>query len=323
MMRTDPMNPRAPPASRARSAAPVPRAPPAARVAPPPRGAPAAGTGRRAIARPARPARRPEAPAVGTTVCTHYQRRVNLVAPCCGRVVCCHRGHDEARVCRSRLDLKAVAVVVCTTCGQRQPVANACRACSRSFGEHGCTICRMWYAGDGFHCNQCGVCRAGRARDAVHCKACSMCYPLRAGAFAHTCAGAALSGRCPVCGEGMARSRKPAVAMACGHAMHAQCFLQHVKTSFACPVRECRKTVANMRDWNRALDAVAEAELRANPARTVRVYCFDCRATSTVRTAGNLKKCKVPQCGSYNTVRIPPSQQGMPFVLPPANIRRR
>lgn len=36
MMRTDPMNPRAPPASRARSAAPVPRAPPAARVGPPP-----------------------------------------------------------------------------------------------------------------------------------------------------------------------------------------------------------------------------------------------------------------------------------------------
>ncbi len=264
---------------------------------------------------------RPSSSGNSTVSCKHYERNCNMVAPCCDRIVCCHRGHDESRHCRYKLDRSKVVTLICRSCKQRQPVGKACRSCSRLFGEKGCTICRMWYAGDGFHCKECGVCRQGREKDMVHCFSCKRCYPIRSGPYTHTCASQYGDGRCAGCGKDVHRSRTPSTTMRCGHSMHCVCFLQRVKTNYSCPIPSCRKTVANMKEWNKALDKMAAAEQRNDPGSAMKIYCYDCRGQSTIRSGGDLKKCKC--CGSYNTVRIPPSQRNAPFVLPPSNMPRR
>ncbi len=234
-----------------------------------------------------------------TARCSHYARYCNLVAPCCGEIVCCHRGHDALH--NHNIALLQVREVICCNCKHRQPVANACRNCPQSFGEKGCITCRMWYAGDGFHCSDCGVCRRGRVSEMTHCATCKMCYPVRSGSYSHVCAINAMERPCPLCGQDMFRSRKPSTTMQCGHAMHCECFLNWVKTNYYCPIRHCRKTVGNMAKWNKALDS--QHAKRQQQSRFVKIYCRDCNSTTTSAAGGKLKKCKVAQCGSYNTVQ--------------------
>lgn len=247
--------------------------------------------------------------------CRHYSRNVSLLAPCCNKVVCCHQGHDAARNFSRRLDLRAVSTVVCGSCHAAQPVANSCRACGISFGARGCTICRMWYSGEGFHCRGCGVCRKGRRADWYHCATCRMCFPLRSAA-SHRCAAAPGSeAGCAICGGDMLRARAPSTTMRCGHMVHCACFLKRVQRNYSCPVPGCGKTVADLRHWVQALDNVAAAEAGRHPTAPKRVYCFDCRRVTEPRSIA--KKCAVPACGSHNTVRIPASQQHLPFAIPP------
>lgn len=257
-----------------------------------------------------------------TVRCVHYRRNCNLVAPCCGRVVCCHQGHD-AHSCGTSLDRTRhrVKQVVCCSCKKIQPVGNTCRYCPRSFGENGCIPCRMWYSGDGYHCDECGICRKGKKRDMRHCAVCKVCYPIHrngANAQTHTCAINATHRPCAGCGKDMSRSRRPCTTMRCGHSMHCDCFLQRVQTNYACPRRECRKTVANMQDWYRALESVAASQHATHQTSEVSISCINCRATSRVRTNGNYRKC--PSCGSNNTVRLPTN---LPFSLPPATLGKR
>ncbi len=258
-----------------------------------------------------------------TVKCTHYARNCNMVAPCCGKIVCCHRGHDSSANCPYTLDRSKVTTLICCYCKNKQGVGNSCRACKRSFGDKGCVTCRMWYSGDGFHCYGCGICRSGRQRDYKHCANCSMCYPVSSGPNGHECNPNTSDRNCAACGKDVSHSRKPSTTMRCGHYIHCDCFLERVKTSYNCPLRYCRKAVANMADWNKALDSVAAEERRRNPTTAVKIYCYDCRKTSTIQSGGSHKKCKSSNCGSYNTIRVPNSQRNLPFPLPPVNIPRR
>lgn len=240
-----------------------------------------------------------------------------MVAPCCDKIVCCHKGHDESR-CPRKLDRSKVTTLVCCSCKQSQPIGKSCRACKKAFADVGCTTCRMWYAaGTGFHCKGCGVCRQGREQDVWHCAACDSCYPIRS-MKDHKCTGSTGHHDCVLCGKDMHRSSKPSTTMSCGHRIHCCCFMKRVQVNFSCPSRGCGKTVANLEKWYRALDHIAAAE-HAQSSSPVKIYCIDCRRTST--GSGNHKKCG--KCGSYNTVRIPPSQQHSQFPLPPPNMPRR
>lgn len=116
--------------------------------------------------------------------CTHYDRNCNLIAPCCGAIVCCHRGHDES-LWRQPLHRRKVRRVLCCSGRTIQPVDRACQNCGRLFGAKSCIYCRMWYSGEGFHCNKCDRCIVGgRAR---HCDICGKCYPDEPGPFGHLC----------------------------------------------------------------------------------------------------------------------------------------
>ncbi len=254
-----------------------------------------------------------------TTKCDHYHRNCNMVAPCCDKIVCCDQGHNESGHCPVKLDARNVFIVVCCTCKASQPVRNVCLNCNRSFGQNGCTSCRMWYSGDGFHCNDCGVCRKGRRKDWWHCPICNTCLAMKS-AKEHKCLSSS-NKNCAMCGEDTHRSRKPSTKMSCGHMAHCDCFLSRVQKSFSCPLPYCRQTVANMEAWNRALDTKASHEQTQHPSSPVQIYCFNCRGKSVAR--GDIKKCRVANCGSRNTVRVPYSQQHMPFVLPPRRMPPR
>ena len=261
---------------------------------------------------------------MSTSVCRHYARRCSMIAPCCGQEVCCHIGHDEARVCSARIDKSKVITIVCDACRHPQDVSNGCVNCRTPFAERWCIPCRLWYDGPGFHCDECGICRRGARRDTRHCFVCRTCFPTTS-FDKHICAENALDRKCPCCGEHMHGSRRPCVTMKCGHAVHCDCFMARVRTTYTCPRAECRQSVGDMSSWFHALDVLVQSELEqaarsGRPVTTVTVYCFDCRATSVSRDHRDFKKCGTGGCGSYNTVRVPPSQAHLPFVLPPRSM---
>lgn len=236
--------------------------------------------------------------------CRHHDRNVNLVAPCCGAIVCCEQGHDEGRFCNKRLHLPSVKWVVCCSCKATQGVSRKCTACGKLFGSRACLICRQWYSGEGFHCHSCGRCIRASPRLTRHCKVCNRCYPIGDGAYGHICGGRT----CVRCGEALASSRRPSTTMACGHSMHTACFLHHAKKSYSCPVRSCRQVIGDMSRWDKALGDVAAARPTA-AAAVCQIRCRQCGRSSTVLDSEGPKRCQTPGCGSHNTYRISPSRR--------------
>ncbi len=235
-----------------------------------------------------------------TDRCRHYKRMCNMVAPCCDSIVCCEIGHDSAGRCRTKLDgnLHWVRFLVCCECNQRQPIGNCCRVCKRSFGDYGCPRCRKWDNKEAFHCDYCGVCRKGNKKNTMHCEVCNKCYPLSLGGASHKCS---TDSKCVGCQKDTQRSKQESSTMACGHVMHKGCFLQRVQKNFNCPVKSCRKSVGNMKRWNKELAKLAEKQRKENPIVIANIICNDCRVSSKVRSGGNLNQCK--NCGSFNTAR--------------------
>ena len=52
--------------------------------------------------------------------CVHYERKCNVVAPCCGRVFGCRVCHDEMSVACGPMDRFAIKEIVCKECNTRQ-----------------------------------------------------------------------------------------------------------------------------------------------------------------------------------------------------------
>lgn len=182
--------------------------------------------------------------------CTHYDRNCNMLAPCCNRFVCCHIGHDEGP-CPHKLNRADVQQLLCCGCHMILPVARSCRYCSRLFGQKSCLICRMWYSGDGFHCNKCGVCHFGSEKLTRHCNVCRRCFPTASGHSGHTCAPPGRDGSqvCVGCGGNTYLSRRPSTVMPCGHVMHTECYMERIKRYYSCPLRWCGKPVVDVEKW--------------------------------------------------------------------------
>lgn len=234
-----------------------------------------------------------------TVKCTHYNRSCNILAPCCGRLFCCPKGHDASMHCSKRLETNRTRItrLVCCHCKKEQPVRNSCQYCARSFSRHGCTSCLIWDNSDAFHCNRCGVCRRGRRSDNWHCDSCNVCFPLSA--RNHTCTIAA-TGPCALCGISMLRSTEVTRLMKCGHVIHESCFLKRVSKSFSCPRPECRKSVAS-------IPLHVNAVISTPATKRDYIYCRDCRSQSYALCTHGYWQCL--HCRSINTVRVAPGNK--------------
>jgi len=118
----------------------------------------------------------------------------------------------------------------------------------------------------------------------------------------HRCREGAMDCDCPICGEYMFTSPKEVQTMKCGHMIHKGCRLEHIKTSYKCPI--CSKSIENMESQFRRLDKHLEEQPMPPEYRGTRaiILCNDCEAKTSTRFHWGGLKCEV--CLSYNTVEI-------------------
>lgn len=241
--------------------------------------------------------------------CVHYERKCNVVAPCCGGVFGCRVCHDEmsgqSMGCGVAMDRFAIAEVVCKECGMRQgSKTNECGGCGVTFAEYHCPKCNMWMALSKrpFHCDECGFCRVGGRENFRHCARCCMCVSASSHS-AHGCMADKYKNACPVCREDMFSSRQPPQDLPCGHAIHAHCFRNLAGFDYRCPI--CKKTVVSRASMSAAWGARArDIELQPMPpdlARTVTIMCNDCERTSE-DLGWHFLGVQCPGCQSFNTV---------------------
>jgi uncharacterized CHY-type Zn-finger protein len=236
--------------------------------------------------------------------CSHYSRKCLLKAKCCGKYFPCRKCHDEVE--DHKIDRFATEFVACKVCrAEDVPVGERCTNCGVKFAEYYCRVCQFFdddTAKNGvYHCDRCGICRVGRGLgiDNRHCDGCNACVPIEV-ADSHPCTTDALKGNCPVCAECMATSTEQVIYMRCGHAMHGACFSQYTEQSYTCPV--CWKSLTDMTQWYRALDAkiASEPELPPQFARRRKlIQCNDCAVKSVAKFHFQFFKCG--GCAGYNT----------------------
>ncbi|EFJ48814.1 hypothetical protein VOLCADRAFT_60154 [Volvox carteri f. nagariensis] len=239
--------------------------------------------------------------AAGILGCQHYQRKCQLVAPCCGKIFTCRLCHDAAS--DHRMDRYAVTEMRCMMCGTRQPVGAVCRCCSTTMARYVCNICHLFDDEPGkdiYHCPFCNVCRRGRGLgvDFFHCMNCNACMSLTLFS-SHKCREKCIEGNCPVCHEALFDSSQPIKELPCGHFMHSSCFLTYTRYNYTCPL--CCKSVGDMSVYFQMLDSLLASE-RLPPeysGRMQQVLCNDCGKMGFAPFHFVYHSC--PHCRSYNT----------------------
>jgi hypothetical protein len=102
--------------------------------------------------------------------------------------------------------------------------------------------------------------------------------------------------------------------MKCGHAIHRDCWEEHIKTGYKCPI--CNKSVVNMETQFRNLDMAIQTQPMPEKFQDTRalVLCNDCSARTTVSYHWLGLKCAV--CHSYNTSQLQIMGLGVEHVAP-------
>ncbi|KAG2445115.1 hypothetical protein HYH02_008982 [Chlamydomonas schloesseri] len=201
------------------------------------------------------------------------------------------------------MDRYAVSEMRCMACGERQPVAAACRACATPMARYVCGICHLYDDEPGkdiYHCPFCNVCRRGRGLgvDFFHCMNCNACMSLSLFS-SHKCREKCIEGNCPVCHESLFDSSQPIKELPCGHFMHSTCFSTYSRYNYTCPL--CCKSVGDMSVYFQMLDSLLAAE-RLPPeyaGRMQQVLCNDCGKMGFAPFHFVYHSC--PHCRSYNT----------------------
>ncbi|KAI8631022.1 zf-CHY-domain-containing protein [Xylariaceae sp. FL1651] len=236
--------------------------------------------------------------------CEHYRRNVKMQCSTCNRWYTCRFCHDEVE--DHTLIRKETRNMLCMFCGTAQKASQACVACEAPAARYYCDICKLWNDDPDkpcYHCNDCGICRIGHGigKDFYHCKKCCACIAIATKAD-HKCIERATDCDCPICGDYMFTSPRPVCFMKCGHSIHRDCFEEHMKTSYKCPI--CNKSLANMESQFRNLDLSIQAQPMPPEFRDTRaiVLCHDCSAKSSTMYHWLGLKCGV--CQSYNTAQL-------------------
>eukprot|EP00804_Cyclotella_cryptica_P019992 CCRYP_007880-RB/>CCRYP_007880-RB protein AED:0.06 eAED:0.06 QI:222/0.66/0.75/1/0.33/0.5/4/178/379 len=234
--------------------------------------------------------------------CVHYQRKNNVVSPCCNKVFGCRVCHDEISVSCGPMDRFAIKEIVCKECNTRQSSStNVCLSCGVTFAEWHCPKCNLWMdlSKRPFHCDKCGICRVGGQENFRHCDQCCMCIS-NAVYETHNCI---KTSNCPVCREDMFSSRQSPQDLPCGHAIHAHCFRNLAGFDYRCPI--CKKTIMSRTSMAAAWQARArDIEMQPMPedlARIVNIMCNDCEKKSA-NCSWHFLGVQCPECRSFNTV---------------------
>lgn len=240
--------------------------------------------------------------------CVHYERKCNIVAPCCQKVYGCRVCHDEfTNGEHGPMDRFNIQEIVCKVCSTRQNAkTNVCSnpSCQTTFAEYHCDRCNLWMelSKQPFHCDQCGFCRVGGAEKYRHCTQCSMC--INAETYNHHhCLKDKFKNNCPVCHEDMFTSRHAPQDLPCGHAIHTHCFRKLAGFDYRCPI--CKKTVVSRSSMSRAWAERAQ-DIQSQPMpsdlnRVVNIMCYDCES-KTPNLQWHFLGVQCPSCNSFNTV---------------------
>ncbi|KAK8903584.1 hypothetical protein QC760_008050 [Botrytis cinerea] len=236
--------------------------------------------------------------------CKHYKRNVKLQCSTCDRWYTCRLCHDEVEDhILIRHDTKNM---LCMICGCAQRAGEFCVECGERTAWYYCGVCKLWDNDSNksiYHCNDCGICRKGRGlgKDFFHCKTCGVCMSMSL-MDDHKCIERVSDCDCPICGDYMFTSPKPVVFMICGHSIHSACYIEHMQTSYKCPI--CSKSVVGMETQFRNLDrAIDNQPMPPQFQNTLAmVSCNDCYAKSAVKYHWLGLKCAI--CDSYNTAQL-------------------
>ncbi|KAK6587626.1 hypothetical protein RS030_81379 [Cryptosporidium xiaoi] len=247
--------------------------------------------------------------------CKHYRRKCKIISPCCDTEYWCRHCHNEdPENNHGDLNRFEIKEIVCSVCGERQPIGNSCinngnisgKKCDvREFASYYCNICKLW-DNEGikksiFHCDECGICRIGEAGSYFHCKICSMCYPISI-KETHKCIENSCKRPCPLCLDDLFQSIKTVSILSCGHTIHEDCLSKLTELSglvgMRCPI--CNKTLYESSEIWKAIDKMIEdSPLPESSIELVDILCSDCNRKSSTNSHPYGLKCQF--CGSYNT----------------------
>ena len=236
--------------------------------------------------------------------CKHYQRGCAIECPRCRKVYTCRHCHNAAE--DHEIDRKKVERMRCMRCNLLQPVAAACSStsCGAKMAKYFCRVCNFFDDDPNkniYHCDGCGLCRVGPRENYKHCDRCGSCVP-RAGFDEHKCFKSSMTSNCPICGEFLFNSTKPAHFLQCGHCMHQECFSRYIRFNYTCPI--CRKSILSAED-RKAFFWRIDMEVRQHQMPVeyddlvAKIVCNDCESHSVAKYHFFYHKCG--SCGSYNT----------------------
>ncbi|CAD6447359.1 fffd5dda-8b8c-402e-821b-32cdd2d46b55 [Sclerotinia trifoliorum] len=236
--------------------------------------------------------------------CKHYKRNVKLQCSTCDRWYTCRLCHDEVE--DHILIRHETKNMLCMVCGCAQRAGEFCVECGERAAWYYCGVCKLWDNDPNksiYHCNDCGICRKGRGlgKDFFHCKTCGVCMSMSL-MDDHKCIERVSDCDCPICGDYMFTSPKPVVFMICGHSIHSACYIEHMQTSYKCPI--CSRSVVGMETQFRNLDRAIDNQPMPPQFRNTlaMVSCNDCYAKSAVKYHWLGLKCAI--CDSYNTAQL-------------------
>lgn len=242
--------------------------------------------------------------------CEHYQNLCDIYAQCCDKYYNCRRCHNEEN--SHELIASQINKFKCKKCNTTQDCCQRCinDDCNTIFGEYYCSHCRILEKDDVakmkgiFHCDECGICRLGGRENSVHCKKCACCLLIDY-AEEHKCTSDVIKKQCCICLEDMFNNLKKAVILKCGHAIHEECLIEHIKVSYRCPL--CYKSIPNEENLKNYYE-ILDMEIATTPMpeeyadKKVSIQCFECGKKSETKFHIFGHKCN--ECGSYNTVKL-------------------
>jgi hypothetical protein len=231
--------------------------------------------------------------------CEHYERKCELLSPCCNKWIGCRFCHNDNNLCDLKMDRFKISKIRCKECKKEQDVSNKCINCEINFTESFCNICKVWTKDKIWHCTKCGFCRIGE--ELYHCDICDKCWPNET----HPCTKKLTSRdeKCPVCLEELFTSKKSAYNMKCGHQMHSLCFNDYIKTKYNCPI--CKKSLFDMtQHWEHMKQIKSTIQIPEEYMDIkLKVSCFDCeKECETEFCIDNFLECKY--CNGFNVQKI-------------------